>query len=124
MPTPGELAGLPEGGPATPELVRAQLSLGTAEDPALDAAIAAVNSLVRRLPVAARTAGTADEPAASWDAPAVTGAVMLAARLYRRRNSPDGVTAMNELGPVYVQRNDPDVAMLLELGTYTRPAVG
>lgn len=52
------------------------------------------------------------------------GAVMLAARLYRRRNSPDGVQTNGQEGTVYVMRTDPDVAMLLELGPYKRPKVG
>ena len=59
-----------------------------------------------------------------WPAHYAQGAVMLAARLYRRRNSPAGVESFGDLGPVYVQRNDPDVAMLLEIGAYTRPQVG
>jgi hypothetical protein len=31
---------------------------------------------------------------------------------------------MGNLGAVYIQRNDPDIAMLLEIGTYKRPQVG
>jgi hypothetical protein len=54
----------------------------------------------------------------------IRGGVMLAARLYRRRNSPGGVEDMGNLGAVYIQRNDPDIAMLLEIGTYKRPQVG
>lgn len=53
------------------------------------------------------------------------GATMLAARLYRRRNSPAGITAFGtDGGAVYVQRQDPDVALLLGLGAYARPRVG
>lgn len=52
------------------------------------------------------------------------GAKMLAARLYRRRNSPAGVESLGELGPVYVSRNDPDLAQLLCIGRYERPKVG
>lgn len=63
-------------------------------------------------------------PAAGWATRHQHGATMLAARIYRRRNSPAGVESFGELGPIYVQRNDPDVAQLLDLGTYTRPAVG
>lgn len=54
----------------------------------------------------------------------IQAGVMLAARLYRRRNSPAGVESMGEMGPVYVQRNDPDIAMLLEIGSYRKPMVG
>lgn len=59
-----------------------------------------------------------------WPAYIRQGAIMLAGRVYRRRNSPAGVEAMSELGPTYVQRNDPDVAMLLGLGNAARPQVG
>lgn len=54
----------------------------------------------------------------------IYGGTMLAARIYRRRNSPGGVENMGELGPVYIQRNDPDIAMLLEIGSYRKPQVG
>lgn len=64
-----------------------------------------------------------DDPA-DWPAHRHEGAVMLAARLHRRRNSPSGVEAFNEMGAVYVQRNDPDVALLLGLGAHTEPRVG
>lgn len=52
------------------------------------------------------------------------GFKMLVARLYRRRNSPGGIEALGDTGPVYISRRDPDIAMLLGLGEYTRPAVG
>ncbi|MDV8003852.1 hypothetical protein [Rhodococcus sp. IEGM 1318] len=54
----------------------------------------------------------------------VYAGVMLAARIYRRRNSSSGVESMGDLGPVYIQRNDPDIAMLLEIGSYRKPMVG
>jgi hypothetical protein len=50
---------------------------------------------------------------------------MLAGRLYRRRNNPAGLADFAaEGGPVFVQRNDPDIAMLLRIGAYTPPRVG
>ena len=54
------------------------------------------------------------------------GATMLAARVYRRRNSPNGVEDYgSELqGAIYTRASDPDVAQLLGLGRYERPAVG
>lgn len=59
-----------------------------------------------------------------WPPNLQLGATMLAARLYRRRNSPAGVEALGELGPVYVSRNDPDLAQLLKIGRYAPPRVG
>lgn len=53
------------------------------------------------------------------------GAKMLAARLYRRRSSPEGVATFTAgEGAVYVQRNDPDIALLLGIGAYAGPVVG
>ncbi|MFS0069637.1 head-tail connector protein [Corynebacterium striatum] len=48
------------------------------------------------------------------------GKKMLAGRWYRRRNSPGGLEPLGELGPVYVSRNDPDIADLLGLGSKRR----
>lgn len=58
-----------------------------------------------------------------WAADHVLGAVMLAAHLYRRRNTPGGVEQFNELGVAYVQKSDPHVSMLLGLGAWTKPVV-
>ena len=52
------------------------------------------------------------------------GAKMLGARLWRRRNSADGVQTFTAEGVAYVQRNDPDIAMLLGIGSYAPPVVG
>ncbi len=93
------------------------------EDDADDARIApivdAVCSVVRGLPVAEQARG-----AETWPAKVKLGATMMAARLWSRKDSPEGVASFASDGPVYVQRNDPDVAMLLELGDWSKPAVG
>jgi hypothetical protein len=49
---------------------------------------------------------------------------MLAARLFRRRNSPAGVEAMGPDGATYVMRNDPDIGQLLRLGSWQLPGLG
>ena len=111
---------LPAAGPASIEQVRTDLSIDAADnrhDPAIGAVVAAVNAAVRSWPVSQHVSG-------EWPANVERGANMLAARLYRRRESPAGVAAFGDLGPVYVQRNDPDVALLLNLGAYAKPAVG
>ena len=113
---------LPEAGPATRTGAKARLSIDDAiDDDAIDDVVDAVNALVRQWPVSERVAHL---DLAHWPANIVTGANMLAARLWRRRDSPAGVVAFGDAGAAYVQRNDPDVAMLLELGAYARPAVG
>jgi hypothetical protein len=48
---------------------------------------------------------------------------MLAARMFRRRNTPSGVEAMTDQ-VVYVPRRDSDVDQLLRVGSYQLPAVG
>lgn len=49
------------------------------------------------------------------------GATALAARVYRRKNSPGGIESIGDLGPVYVSRSDPEIAMLLGLGNFRKP---
>jgi hypothetical protein len=102
------------GPPTSSAAVAVQLSWSDLSEESLtklDATVAAVNELVPRI---ARTG-----PAAQ-----ALGATMLAARLYRRRNSPEGVASFTQDGAVYVQKSDPDVAMLLGLGSWSTPVVG
>lgn len=84
------------------------------DDNAITNVVTAVNSLL--------TSWKGDSDL--WPDHWVQGGLMLAARVYRRRNSPAGVESFGELGGVYIQRNDPDVAQLLELGIYKKPVVG
>jgi hypothetical protein len=116
---------LPDTGPATLAGTCAELSApvpgaGQRLDQ-LAAIVAAVNGMVRALPVALLADG---EP--TWDAApqVVLGADRLAARLDKRRATPLGYEAFGEGGPVYVSRNDPDIAQLLQLGRYMPPMVG
>lgn len=95
----------------------------TSEDDELLDVIAATNAVVRSWRCAQVGEGLDD-----WDDPKCAavrrGSVMLAARLYRRKDTPDGVATFGADGPVYVQRNDPDIAMLLGIGAYAKPSVG
>ena len=97
--------------------VATRLRLGTDQAALDDVAeeTAAVNALVARW---------ITHPSGGWSADHQLGALMLAVRLYRRRDSPAGVESFGADGPAYVQRNDPDVAMLLGLGSYAPPVVG
>lgn len=97
--------------------IKLQASVSDSRDDAFIATVAdAVNALVRGLPVAQNVT---DE----WPGTIVLGSAMLGARLYRRRNSPSGVEALTDQGAAYVSRNDPDIAQLLQLGSYSKPAV-
>lgn len=115
---------LPDQGPTSDAAVKAYAGItDDADDARLVPIVAAVNTLVRDLPVVANIALT-DDVVTPFPDPVTQGATMLAARLLRRHNSPDGVATFAEQGPVYVQRNDPDIAMLLRLGAWASPAVG
>jgi hypothetical protein len=119
----GPVASTPAG-PASLAAVKTLLRLTTtADDDLIAAAVAGVNAWVARLPWATDT--DPDTGAVSWTADVTYGANLLGGRLYRRRNSPAGVEAFSDIGgAVYVQRNDPDIAMMLGIGTYARPVVG
>ena len=79
--------------------------------------VSAVNSLMADWSAPTGEAG-------AWSDRQAHGATMLAARIYRRRNSPAGVESIGELGPTYVSRFDPDLDMLLGLGHWQPPRVG
>lgn len=56
-----------------------------------------------------------------WPDDVNLGATMLAARLYRRRNSPAGLELLDG-GVVYTDRRDFDVDKLLHLGPWAPPS--
>lgn len=60
----------------------------------------------------------------SWPAGVKLGAVMLAARLHRRRNSVNGVESFSEMGASYVSRYDTDLDRQLRINSWTPPRVG
>lgn len=84
-------------------------------DPVVTEVVAAVNSLVPTF---------RPQPAGGWTAHQHLGATMLAARLYRRKDSPGGMAELGMGGSAYVGGNWPDVAMLLGLGNYAVGRVG
>lgn len=79
--------------------------------------IPAVNEMVENLPSIDR-----DEFGA-WKATTKLGAIMLAARLYNRKNSPAGVTAVGDT-TTYISRYDSDIARLLNIDSFQKPMVG
>ena len=108
----------PVSGPATVEAVAGWLSV-PADGPDrahIETVVPAVNAYVRRF--------AAPDPAGQWPADIVQGAVLLAARNVRRRNSPAGVETVGDMGAVYVARFDRDLDQLLRLGEFRRMVVG
>jgi hypothetical protein len=81
--------------------------------------VEAVNALVRSWPV---SAGAVDMD--TWPGEIVLGSSMLCARLFMRKNSPEGILPLGDGSVAYVSRNDPDISMLLGLGTWGAPVVG
>jgi Phage gp6-like head-tail connector protein len=103
----------------TADLVKSWLHLTDAADDDLIAeVVAATNAWV------AATAYVRELPDPNtWPDDVMLGAVMLAARLYRRRNTPSGVEPFIE-GAVYLPRRDHDVDAMLHQGYYAPPRVG
>lgn len=90
----------------------------TSDDALLGEVVDATNAWV------AATAYVKELPdPAVWPADVTQGAVMLAARLYRRRNTPGGIDALADQA-VYVPRRDADVDSLLHQAAFAPPRVG
>lgn len=80
-------------------------------DPDIEPAVAAANQFA----TGRDNAPPADDPSFAL------GAKLLAARLYKRKFTPEGVGSFGGEIPLYVARSDPEIRMLLGLD---KPAVG
>lgn len=89
-----------------------------ADDELLGWVVDATNAWVAGIPYVLNR--TTIDPTWAWSADIMQGATMLAARWYRRRNTPSGVESMTD-NVVYLPRRDGDVDLLLHL---TRPVAG
>lgn len=99
--------------------IKAWLKIDRADDDGLfDTIATAVTAFVERCPDRTLTVD------GTWSAETHLAALMLAGRLYRRRNSPSGVEAFTDQGATFVARYDPDIARALRLDAYTPPRVG
>jgi hypothetical protein len=79
--------------------------------------VASVNQYVSSLP------DIDIQPWGDWSENTVLGATMLAARVYRRRSSVNGIESFTEGGggTAYVSRYDSDIARLLHTDIYQKP---
>lgn len=84
-------------------------------DKHMEAVTTAVNAYVDALPSIERVDGGA------WAKTTMLGATMLAARLYKRRNSPNGIESFAEIGNTYVSRYDSDIARMLHIESFRKP---
>lgn len=91
-------------------------------DPYVLAPTEATNALVSRLPDINKVLDA--QGVEVWAADTKLGAIMLASRLYHRRNSPNGIEALNEGGATYVSRYDSDIARMLNIDQHAYPRVG
>lgn len=101
------------------EDVKEQLKIpaaDTTDDDLIGRVAAAVEPIVTR----ARQDSAAD-PKASPDT--YQGAVMLAAKVVRRRNSPAGIETFGD-SVTYVAQYDPEVSLFLRRGSNRMPGVG
>lgn len=97
------------------EVVKEWLRIGTtADDADLADIVEAVDEVVRGLTSVERIEPTLTAEGV-WPYRFRLGAKLLAGRLLRRRNSPEGVASFIGEGVAYVRRVDPDVAALLRL---------
>lgn len=87
--------------------------------PNLKQCVEATTDYVNSLPVVASL--PEEEP---WPADVRLGALMLAARLIKRRNSPNGIEATTDINVTYTARYDSDIARLLRIDTFRKPMVG
>lgn len=94
-----------------------------APDQHMQLCASAVEALIGTLPDAPLKAP--DETGhRAWTDQTKLAAIMLGARLYRRRNSANGIEAMSADGASYVSRYDSDISRLLRIDGNTRPRVG
>lgn len=106
---------LPNEPVTTRDEVKSWLKIATPNDDSdLDDIVGAVDEFVRGLESVARIESTLTAEG-MWPLRFTLGARMLAGRLLRRRNSPEGVATFVGEGVAYVRRVDPDVAGMLRL---------
>lgn len=84
---------------------------------ALASIVPAVNRLVEDL------ANIDREEDGTWSGTTRLGATLLAARLYKRKDTASGMTGGVD-GALYVARFDSDIDRLLHLGAFRKPIIG
>ncbi|HEV7649391.1 MAG TPA: phage head-tail connector protein [Actinophytocola sp.] len=86
----------------------------------LDAAVSFVESVRTRINYTEDPLSTRPEPGADL----VLGTLRLAGRWHTRRDSPDGLVSMGELGSGRVPSIDPDIEKLLRIGRWAKAVLG
>lgn len=91
--------------------------IGSQEQIVLPLIVEAVNTYVDSLPHIDR------DETGQWAATTRLGAIMLAARLYRRKNSPGGIESVGD-SMSYIARYDSDISRLLNIDSFRKPVIG
>lgn len=86
-------------------------------DPEMVTVVAATNAYVDRLPNIDR------EEDGSWADTTKLGALLMASRFYRRKDSPAGLMTLGDTS-TFVPRWDDDMARLLNQQAWRKPVVG
>lgn len=86
----------------------------------LDAAVAFIEDRRPHINYTADPLSTYPEPKADL----VLGTLRLAGRWHTRRDSPDGLVSMGELGSGRVPSIDPDIEKLLRIGRWAKAVIG
>lgn len=110
--------------PAADVLAYLKIEAGTDNAEVAELCRIAAGRLVERKRKDLALAGRTAEDVADTDPDVRHGALLLTARLFARKGSPQGVATFGELGASMILRSDPDIALLLGIGRYGRPAVG
>lgn len=92
-----------------------------ADDELIGWSLAATLDHVARLPFIRRQSEPGNPD--TWESDARLGTLMLAARTYRRRNTPGGLEVLADQA-TYVAQYDPDIERLLRVGKRAAPGVG
>lgn len=106
--------------PLTAVLAHLGVDAGSAQQPDADRARLAAAAYVQRARPDLLSVAGVYEPGSD----VAHGGLLLAARLYARRGTPQGLASFGEFGPGTILRLDPDVERLLGLGRHARPRVG
>lgn len=108
--------------PLTVEGVKDWLRIGdSADDELIGWALEGTLAHVARLPFIQAQPMPKDPD--TWHSDARLGTLMLAARSYRRRNTPGGLEPLGDT-VFYTPQYDPDIERLLRVGKRAAPAVG
>ena len=81
------------------------IATDSATNAAIDEAVNYANSYIQRRII--------DSLALAWPAEVHSAALIQAARIVKRRGSPEGVASFGDFGPVIVSRLDPDIEAAL-----------